>query len=120
MKAKSLYFLECHLAGRKYYDVDAVWDELNVGTKVRLVRDADNRHDDSAVAVVYDKKESDEVVDEYMLGYIPADENEVIAKFLDMGWDECFSCTISKKNPEAYYEEQIRLTIRINKNRKED
>lgn len=120
MKAKKLYFMECHLAGRKYHDVDLVWDDLTVGTKVRLVREPDNRYDANAVAIVYDKNEGDETADEYLLGYIPSKENEVIARFLDMGWDECFSCTISRKNPEAQYEEQIRLTVRINKNEEQN
>lgn len=31
MKAKKLFFKECHLAGRQYHDVDEVWEELHVG-----------------------------------------------------------------------------------------
>ena len=30
MKAKKLFFKECHLAGRQYHDVDEVWDELKI------------------------------------------------------------------------------------------
>lgn len=55
MKAKKLFFMECHLAGRKYHDAYEVWEELKVGTKLKLVRDADNRHDPDAVAVIYAK-----------------------------------------------------------------
>jgi hypothetical protein len=36
MKAKKLFFKECHLAGRKYHDVDEVWNELKVGTASNL------------------------------------------------------------------------------------
>ena len=39
MKAKKLFFKECHLAGRQYHDVDEVWDELHVGTQLELQRD---------------------------------------------------------------------------------
>ena len=39
--AKRLFFMECHLAGRQYHDVDEVWDRLKVGTKLRLERDMD-------------------------------------------------------------------------------
>ena len=53
MKAKKLFFKECHLAGRQYWDVDEVWDELHVGTILELKRDLENRHDMNAVAVVY-------------------------------------------------------------------
>ena len=42
MKAKKLFFKECHLAGRQYHDVDEVWEELHVGTLLELERDLDN------------------------------------------------------------------------------
>jgi len=54
--------------------------------------------------------------DEYILGYIPNEENEIIAQLLEMGWDDIFECRISKINPEAHYENQVRLTIRIVRN----
>lgn len=55
MKAKKLYFKETHLAGRQYHDCDEVFDELKVGTLLRLERDLDNRFDHNAVAVVSDR-----------------------------------------------------------------
>jgi hypothetical protein len=119
MKAKKLFFKECHLAGRQYHDVDEVWDKLHVGTCLELQRDLDNRYDKNAVAVIYNSIDEDtgENVD-YLLGYIPSDENETIAQLLEMGWDNIFECRISKINPEAHYENQIRLTIRIVRNNK--
>ncbi|MGM9820909.1 MAG: HIRAN domain-containing protein [Candidatus Onthomorpha sp.] len=121
MKAKRLFFKECNLAGRRYYDADLVWSELSVGTPVRLEREADNRYDENAVAVMYDRvlpnaEDGSCQSEEFFLGYIPARENEVIAQFMDMGWEECFSCTISRIDPSEHYENQIRLTIRINRN----
>ena len=119
MKAKKLFFKECHLAGRQYHDVDEVWDELHVGTQLELQRDLDNRHDKNAVAVVYRTVDVDTgIVEEYLLGYIPDDENETIAQLLEMGWEDIFECRISKINPDAHYENQIRLTIRIVRNEK--
>ncbi len=119
MKAKKLFFKECHLAGRQYHDVDEVWDELHVGTQLELQRDLDNRHDKNAVAVVYRTVDVDTgIVEEYLLGYIPGDENETIAQLLEMGWKDIFECRISKINPDAHYENQIRLTIRIVRNEK--
>ena len=121
MKAKKLFFKECNLAGRQYHDVDEVWEELRVGTCLSLERDLDNRYDKNAVAVVYRDVDVDTgIVEEYLLGYIPSDENETIAKLLEMGWDKIFECRISKINPEAHYENQIRLTIRIVKSEKEN
>ena len=121
MKAKKLFFKECNLAGRQYHDVDEVWEELHVGTCLSLERDLDNRYDKNAVAVVYrDVDVETGIVEEYLLGYIPSDENETIAKLLEMGWNKVFECRISKINPDAHYENQIRLTIRIVKSEKEN
>ena len=53
MKARKLYFTDCHLAGRKYHDADEVWDELKMGTILQLERDLNNHHDPYAVAVLY-------------------------------------------------------------------
>ena len=93
MKAKKLFFKECNLAGRQYHDVDEVWEELHVGTCLSLERDLDNRYDKNAVAVVYrDVDVETGIVEEYLLGYIPSDENETIAKLLEMGWDKIFEC----------------------------
>lgn len=109
--------MECHLAGRQYHDVDEVWEELHVGTRLELRRDMDNRYDHNAVEVVYrnNDKETAEP-EEYLLGYIPSAENETIAKLLEMGWNEIFECRISKINPDVHYEQQIRMTIRIVRN----
>lgn len=118
MRAKKLFFKECHLAGRQYHDVDEVWDELHVGTLLRLERDYDNRYDDNAVAVTYtrERNESYDESETFLLGYIPSCHNETIAHLLEMGWDKIFECRISKINSEEHYENQIRLTIRIIRN----
>ena len=59
MEKEKMYLMSCHLAGRMYHDADEVWNKLKVGTKLRLVRDVDNRYDPKAIAVVYDSIEED-------------------------------------------------------------
>ena len=115
MEAKKKFFMDCHLAGRKYHDADEVWDKLKVGTLLQLQRDLENRHDTDAVAVMYHNEEDG---DDYRIGYIPREDNETIASILEMGWTDMFECRISKINPDAHYENQIRLTIRIVRNEK--
>ena len=114
MDKKKKYFMDCHLAGRMYHDADEVWNQLKVGTKLRLVREADNRHDPNAVAVMYDNKETDEAV---LIGYIPGTDNEQLAILLDMGWTHLFECSICQVNPEVHPERQIHLTIKVKKNK---
>ena len=115
MEAKKKFFMDCHLAGRKYHDADEVWDKLRVGTVLQLVLDTANRHDPNAVAVVYHDKELD---DDYLIGYIPRCHNETIASFLEMGWNDIFECRISKINEDIHPEAQVHLTIKIRRNMK--
>lgn len=120
MKAKKLFFMECHLAGRIYHDADEVWDELKVGTILKLERDEDNKFDSRAVAVIYESGADEETgeKDEFVLGYIPRNENEVLANLLEMGWNDIFECRINKIDSQNHPENQIRLTIKIKQNGK--
>lgn len=114
MEKMKKYFMDCHLAGRMYHDADEVWNQLKVDTKLRLVREADNRHDPNAVAVMYDNKETDETV---LIGYIPGTDNEQLAILLDMGWTHLFECCICQVNPEAHPVQQIQLVIKVKRNK---
>lgn len=116
MRAKKMYFKDCNLAGRHYYDCDEVFDELRVGTLLRMCPDPENHHDQNAVALFYDKVNEQGEKDEFLLGYIPRTSNEDIAAFLAMGWTNLFECRISKISPDEHYERQIMLTIRIKRN----
>lgn len=112
METRKKFFMECYLAGRKYHDADEVWNQLKVGTVLQLVRDLNNRYDVNAVALTFRAEDGED----YLIGYIPQTENEVLALFLEMGWTEMFECRICKIDPEAYSERQIKLTIKVKKN----
>ena len=122
-KYKKLYYRECRLAARQYYDCDEVWDELKVGTELKLVRDMDNANDKNAVAVVYTRPESlrvegtDEDDNTFHLGYVPRTDTGAFAPFLEMGWNDMFECRICKIDPELHYEHQITMSIKIKRNK---
>lgn len=118
MEKKKELFFECPLHGRKYYDADLVWNKLKIGEEVLLKRDLDNRHDPNAIAVQFCEGTTFDNLKVYTIGYIPRECNEDLAKFMDMGWEEIFSCRITRIDEDAHYEQQIKLTVWIDK--KED
>lgn len=111
MKAHQTFFMDCHLAGRKYYDADLVWDYLRVGQSLRLERDMQNPHDPNAIQVIFNKDNEN-----YLLGFIPRSDNKQLAAFLEMGWTDIFDCRINSITPDAHPENQVHLTISIRRN----
>ena len=115
MKAQSKFYMDCHLAGRKFHDADLVWDRLKTGMPLRLEREADNRYDPEAVQVILNSDG-----EEFLLGYIPRGDNQKLSPFFDMGHDDLFECRINRINPDAHPEAQVQLTIRIRKKEETD
>ncbi len=64
------------LAGFRYYDARALWDEMKVGDTLTLVREPANPHDDNAVRVEWQGR---------LLGYVPRRENADVARQIDRG-----------------------------------
>jgi hypothetical protein len=63
-------------AGLSHHDARQVWDELQVGDALLLVREASNPHDGNAVRVDWKGR---------TLGYLPRTENTFVARQLDRG-----------------------------------
>jgi hypothetical protein len=64
------------LAGFRYYDAGALWNEMKAGDALELVREPDNPHDANAVRVDWRG---------YQLGYVPRRENADVARQIDRG-----------------------------------
>ncbi len=64
------------LAGFRYYEGKALWDEMKVGDALALVREAGNPHDGNAVRVEWQGRP---------LGYVPQRENRAVAQHMDRG-----------------------------------
>ncbi len=100
------HYATFHIAGFTYWDGLEVFDELKIGTVLKLEAEPTNGYDPNAVKILFN---------EIMLGYIPSGENEEISKFLQLGYSELFSIKISRINPEIHTERQISVTVKINK-----
>jgi hypothetical protein len=63
-------------AGLAHHEAKSVWDEMRAGDPLTLVRESGNPHDGNAVRVEWRG---------VMLGYLPREDNEPIARQLDRG-----------------------------------
>ena len=114
--ADKILFMECPVAGIAFHDIDEIWDELEVGTKLVLVRDKYNKYDKNAIAVaLVDDYEgdSDDFDFDFILGYIPKDKNQSLASFLDMGWQDMFEVKISSLKRYGPYSDRLHISIYI-------
>lgn len=112
----SLPFMECTVAGVQFHDVDDVWDELDEGLVVKLEREYDNVHDANAIQVILSSSEfgdSDDEIEEYILGYIPQKQNKTIATILDMGWKDVFTASISELRLTSNGSKIIKISIDV-------
>ncbi len=64
------------LAGFQYHAGAALWERLQVGDALMLIREPENPHDARAVRVEWRG---------VMLGYLPRAENEAVAAAMDRG-----------------------------------
>lgn len=64
------------LAGFRYYDAGQVWDDMQVGDPLVLVREPQNAYDANAVRVEWRGRK---------LGYVPRTDNRAVAFHMDRG-----------------------------------
>lgn len=83
--------------------------QLEVGTKLEMVGDEDNKHDPDAVALYFK---------DYKLGDIPAHANENISQLLDMGYGNIFEVYVNRISKESHPESQVQINVYIKRNEK--
>lgn len=120
---KKVFFKECAVAGVSFHlkYEDELWEALEVGTKLALVRQKDNKHDKNAVAIALaDDFEGDpEDFDfDFIIGYVPRSENAELATLLDAGYGSKFSAEISTLKTHGNLNDRIRITIFLETNEK--
>ena len=86
------------IAGFNFWEGCKVFNELKVGIPLHLVREEDNKFDPYAVAIYYEDTK---------LGFIPRDENQLVAQLMDLGYDKIFDLRIQRICPDAHPEKQI-------------
>ena len=103
-KNTNKHFGNFYVAGFSFWEGCMAFGELKIGTKLRLVREADNKYDPNAVAIYHEG---------YKLGFVPRNENIIIAQLLDLGYDDIFDVRVQRICPEAHPEKQVGAVIFI-------
>ena len=91
-KQAKIPFQEFFLAGYQYHRAEGVWSFLQIGEALHLRREPHNQHDPNAIAVYFKRD---------MLGYIPSNENCLLAQMMDHGekLEVCITQLLSNSKP---------------------
>jgi hypothetical protein len=72
----SILVQTCFVAGFQHHDGKRLYSRMQVGDSLRLVREPRNVHDANAIRVEWQGN---------IIGYVPRDENETLARQFDFG-----------------------------------
>lgn len=76
LDTRTILLLKANVAGFRYYSGEKVWARISTGDPVILRREPSNPYDNGAVAIYWHNDK---------LGYLPREENPVIARLIDQG-----------------------------------
>jgi hypothetical protein len=100
MKRKHLTHF--HIAGFTYYEGPIVFSQLRIGTPLRLVAEAENKHDPNAVAIYFEENK---------IGFIPSEKNELFSIFFEQGYTDLFQVYINRLSPDSHPEQQVGVVV---------
>lgn len=101
---KKVHLDNFHIAGFGYWEGCEAFEHLKVGTRLELIREADNAFDPYAVAIYHGENK---------LGFIPRGHNHDISKYLDMGLEDIYDVRITRISPEVHPEDQVEVIVNI-------
>ena len=101
---KRKHYLYCNIAGFMYWDGCEAFGELEVGKKLELVRESENKYDPEAVAIYFK---------DFKLGFVPRGDNECLSHFLDMGYTDLFEVRVARLCEDAHPDKQVFVNIYI-------
>ena len=93
-----------NIAGFTYYDGPIAFEQLKIGTILKLQLDGENKYDPQAVAIY---------MEDLKLGDIPRAENEIFFKLLKVGLGEFIEVRIQRISADKHPEEQIQIVSHL-------
>ena len=100
---KKFYLLQSFVRGFRHYEGPALIDRMKEGDLLELVREPDNEYDPCAIALHWNNKK---------IGFVPAEDNDMLSKLLDIGVPELIAEIIFLK-PEAAAWENVNIAIYV-------
>ena len=97
---RSIELQRSPIAGFQYHQGETIWADLQVGDRLRLVRESENAYDERAVRVEWQT---------HKLGYVPRHENAAVCHLLDRGEIVTADITALKLSNDPW--ERIEFTI---------
>ena len=76
---QKFYLLQSFIRGFQYYDGPSLLNQMKEGDMLELVREPDNEYDPCAIALHWNN---------HKIGFVPAEDNEMLSKLLDIGIPE--------------------------------
>ncbi len=84
---KDIFLIEIQVAGTSFRrNIKELEPQLESGQMYRMVREPENKYDANAIAIYFEEEK---------LGYIPAEQNEIMARLMDVG--KLFYCKLISK-----------------------
>lgn len=98
---EKIYLLQCFVRGFQYYEGPKLIDKINKTGLLELVREPENKYDDKAIALHFNKQK---------IGFIPAESNEVLSVLMDSNLLE-LQAEITNVESQAATWENIHIAI---------
>lgn len=98
------HLFNTHVAGFAYYDGALVFKQLEIGSKLELRAEENNKFDAYAVALYFKGKK---------IGFVPRSENKEIRKFVEMGHNDIFDVVVNRVSPDKHPEDQLGFSVHI-------
>jgi hypothetical protein len=98
---RKFYLLQCFVRGFQYYEGPSWISQMREGELLELVREPDNEYDPAAIALHWHNRK---------IGFIPAEENEMLSKLLDIGLPALIA-EISFLEPQAASWEKVFISV---------
>lgn len=74
---KEIFLIDTRIAGTTFLKLDEIEPSLNEGDAIIFIREPDNKYDKKAICLTNENG--------VKLGYIPKEQNEILAHLLDAG-----------------------------------